>query len=166
MPRNMTTTNVRDFTADQDQPTIAPPLSPEDLDAYVKASREMLTLKRNKTALLAREKELNGVLSGFIVAHGEPTGSEGQHRAIRFPSPIRGFAGFIRQAKVSTGTNVVQAEAIARRKGLYERLFKPVPTLDESEVMVARAEGLLTDDELAEMFPRSTVHSLVPEKAK
>lgn len=164
MPRNPTAEEVRDFTDDQAVPMRE--IAPEDLDAYIKASREMLTVKKNKAALVADESRLTKVLMDILGRAGEVYGSEGQHRTIRFPSPIRGYKAFVRQSRVSTGTNEVEAEAIAHRKGLYERLFKPVMVLDESAVLVARAEGLLTDAELEAMFPKKYSYALVPEKAK
>ena len=164
MPRKVTAESVRDFTEDQAVPRLN--ISPEDLDAYLKAARQMLTLKKNKAKLVEDESRLNKVLTDILTRAGEPYGSDGQHRTIRFPSPIQGFKAFVRQQRVSTGTDEIEAEAIAHRKGLYERLFKPVMVLDESAVMVARAEGLLTDEELEAMFPKKYTYAVVPEKAK
>lgn len=164
MPRNPTASEVRDFTEDQAVPALN--ISPEDLDTYLKTSRQMLTVKKNKATLVADESRLTKVLMDILARAGESTGSDGQHRRINFPSPIRGYGAFVRQARVSTTTDEVEAEAIAHRKGLYDRLFKPVMVLDESAVMVARAEGLLTDEELEAMFPKKHSYALVPEKAK
>ena len=59
-----------------------------------------------------------------------------------------------------------KAEAIARAMGLFDRLFKPVMVLDEDAVMVAREEGLLTDQQVEQMFPQKVTHALMPRKAK
>lgn len=165
MPRNPDASQVRDFEDEQDDPT-AEPISPLQMDTYIAGSREMIVLKKNKAALEAREKELKEILMDLLDRLGRPYGSEGQHLAIDFPTQIRGFARFVRRVSVSQTVDEMTAEAIARQKGIYDQLFKPVMTLDEDACLVARKQGLLTDEELAAMFPKKRVYSLVPEKVK
>jgi uncharacterized protein YicC (UPF0701 family) len=165
MPRNPDATQVRDFEQEQDDPT-QEPISELQMDTYVAGAREMIVLKKNKAALEAREKELKEVLMEMLDRLGRPYGSDGQHLTIDFPTQIRGFARFVRRVSVSQTVDEMTAEAIARDHGLYDRLFKPVMQLDEDAVLVARQQGLLTDEELERMFPKKRVYSLVPEKAK
>jgi hypothetical protein len=102
----------------------------------------------------------------ILTVAGEPYGPDGQHRTISFPQVIRGHSRFVRQAKVTTAVDTTKAEAVARQKDIYDRLFKPVPTLDQDAVMVAVLEGLITDEELAEIFPKKTIFAFVAEKDK
>lgn len=88
------------------------------------------------------------------------------HKHLPVDPPVHGIVGMTRQRKVTHTTDEVKAEAIARALGLYERLFKPAMVLDEDAVMVAREQGLLTDQQVDQMFPQKVSYALMPEKAK
>lgn len=165
MPRNPILSNIRDFTEENMSAQVVWDTD-EAQEEYLKTSRELVILREQKKRLEEREGELKKVLMKVLEGSGEPYGPDGQHRTIAFPRAIRGISGFVRQTKVSTTVDSVKAEAIARHKGIYDRLFKPVPTLDQDAVMVALAEHLLTDDDLEEIFPKSVSYALVAEKAK
>jgi glycyl-tRNA synthetase beta subunit len=166
MPRDLINSEVRDFTEEQLSDTQERELSPAELSRYVDQSREYIVLKENKTALEKREAVLKKSLMELLAKFGQPTGSEGQHRTIEFPSPIRGVVAMVRQQRTAIHVDDAAAEAIARKHGLYDRLFKPVMTLDQDAVMVAVEEGRLTDEELERIFPKKVVHSFVMEKKK
>ena len=140
--------------------------TPEMSEDFLAQSREMILLREQKARLEAREAELKKDLMAVLEAVGEPYGPEGQHRSVTFPRPIRNIARFVRQTKSSTKVDLVKAEAIARSKGIYDRLFTMQPTLDQDAVMVALEQGLITDEELAEIFPKTTTYAFVVEKAK
>lgn len=142
------------------------PLSEFEQEEMLSAARQLVMLREQKKKLVAREGELNKYLMPLLERAGEPYGEAGQHRMLKFPRPIRGIAALIRQAKVSQSVDTTKAEAIARQKGIYDRLFLPVPTLDQEAVLVAREENLITDAEFAEIFPSSTSFALVMDKAK
>lgn len=135
-------------------------------ERYLAAAREIILLKEQKSRLEKREGELKKELMEILSRVGEPYGPEGQHRAIELPKAVRGIIRLVRQAKVSNGVDETKAEAVARSKGLYERLFVMRPVLDQGAVMVAVEQGLITDQELEEIFPRKTIYSFVPEKEK
>jgi len=135
-------------------------------EAFHQQAREMVLLREQKARLAAREAELKKSVMAYIERYGDPYGPSNQHRSVSFDKPIRGIARFVRQSKVSQLVDEVKAEAIARKLGIYDRLFKPVMTLDESAVMVALQEGVLTDHDLDEIFPKRTIHAFVAEKKK
>jgi hypothetical protein len=141
-------------------------MTDEQREAFLREAREMVLVREQKTRIANREAELKGVLMGVLRDYGDTSGTSGQHRQIMFPRPIRGIAGFVRQAKVVNEVDEVKAEAIARERGIYERLFKPVPTLDDSAVLVALAEGLLTESDVEAIFPKKTTYAFIAEKAK
>ena len=158
---------VRDFSADQEPPiALASKLSNDEYEEYLRTAREMILVREQKARTANREAELKGGLMDLLKEFGDPYGDEGQHRTLAFPRPIRGIARFVRQAKVGTEVDTVKAEAIARQRGIYDRLFKPVMTLDDSAVLVALEEGLLTDADIEEMFPKKTTYAFIAEKAK
>lgn len=136
------------------------------MEEFLRQSREMVLIREQKSRVERREKELKGGLMAVLETSGEPYGDEGQHRTIEFPKPIRGIARFVRQKKTLNEVDETEAEAIARQRDLYDRLFKPVMTLDEDAVMVAHREGLLSDADLERMFPKKTQYAFVAEKAK
>jgi hypothetical protein len=167
MPRNLISSDIRDFSEEQE--VTATGLLEQDehlFDKYLAEAREILTIKVQKATLDAREIVLKKTLMEILEKAGEPYGPNGQHRTIAFPAPIKGFARLVRQTKVSDGVDEVKAEAVARQKGIYDRLFKPVMALDQSAVMVAVEEGLITERELEDIFPRRVSYAFVPEKAK
>lgn len=138
----------------------------QDMEAFYEEAREMILLKEQKTNLERVEARLKKSLMETLRMRGKPYGPENQHLAIEFPEPIRGIARFVRQSKSSTSVDETEAEAIARSKGIYDRLFKPVMALDQDAVLVAVREGLISDEELALIFPRKEINAFVPEKEK
>jgi hypothetical protein len=127
-------------------------------------ARTYLTYRRQRddmTRLMDREKKpLMDVLASF------GTEDDKGHRRIKLDEPIHGIDAIVRQRKVAHSVDETEAEAIARAKGLYDRLFKSVMALDEDAVMVALREGLLSEQEVDRMFPKKESFALVPEKAK
>lgn len=166
MPRDLIASEVRDFEEEQDVSAETVFEFPLDDQRYLSLSREMVLLREQKAQIEKRESVLKKELMEILERVGTPYGDSGQHRTIEFVEPIHGIARFVRQAKSSVTTDLFRAEAIARQKKIYNRLFRPVPTLDEGAVMVAREQGLLTDADVDEIFPRKTTYSFVPEKAK
>jgi hypothetical protein len=160
-------TGVRDFSEEQGPaPTTGQQMTEGQFENFLRMAREMILVREQKVRTAKREAELKGVLMEDLDAFGDPYGASGQHRTIEFPKPIRGIARFVRQTKVTTGVDETKAEAIARQRGIYDRLFKPVMTLDDSAVLVALQEGLLTEADIEEIFPKTTIHAFVAEKDK
>jgi hypothetical protein len=158
---------VRDFSAEQETPIqTGQQMTEEQAEEFFQKAREMVLVREQKARVVKRESELKNVLMEDIEVFGEPYGTSGQHRTIEFPKAIRGIIRFVRQAKVVTEVDEAKAEAIARQRDIYDRLFKPVMTLDDGAVMVALEEGLLTEKDVAEMFPKKTIYAFVAEKKK
>ena len=140
---------------------------PESVEEdFLARARAIILTQEQKKRIADTESDLKKGLMKDLEVYGEPYGPDGQHTSIKFPRAIRGVVRFVRQRKVTTSVDEARAEAIARSKNLYDRLFKPVMTLDEGAVMVAREEGLLTDTDIAEMFPRKITWAFVPERKK
>jgi hypothetical protein len=159
---------VRDFSEEQDQP-LAPgqqQMTDTQKEEFLRKAREMILIREQKARTAKREGELKPGLMDELELFGDPYGASGQHRTIEFPTPIRKIARFVRQTKVVTEVNETEAEAIARQRGIYDRLFKPVMTLDEGAVMVALREELLTEEDVAAMFPKKTTYAFIAEKSK
>lgn len=158
---------IRDFTEDQ-QAAPAPhqQMSEEDYENFLREAREMILIREQKTRIANRETELKKDLMDALKVFGDPYGTSGQHQTIEFPKAIRGIVRFVRQSKTANEVDEEAAEAIARRQGIYDRLFKPVMTLDDAAVMVALREGILTDADVEAIFPKKTIYAFVAEKKK
>jgi len=158
---------VRDFTEDQQaEPAPHQQMSEEEYENFLRESREMILTREQKTRIANRESELKKVLMDALKVFGDPYGTSGQHQTIEFPKAIRGITRFVRQSKVVNEVDEEAAEAIARRQGIYDRLFKPVMTLDDAAVLVALREGILTEADVEEIFPKKTIYAFVAEKKK
>lgn len=168
MPRDLIPSEVMDFSEEQsmEHGSNQPQISQETLEEYLTEAREMVLIREQKARVAKREAEVKKRLMAVLEEYGESYGGEGQHRTLDFPKSIRGIARFVRQRKVATTVDETKAEAIARRLGIYDRLFRPVMTLDESAVLVAVEQGLLTDADMAEIFPKKETYSFVAEKKK
>jgi hypothetical protein len=158
---------IRDFSEDQkDTPISHQVMTDEETEEFLRQAREMVLTQEQRVRTAKREAELKGVLMKTLEYFGDPSGDSGQHRYLKFPRPIRGIAGFIRQTKVGIEVDETKAEAIARQRGIYDRLFKPVMQLDDSAVLVALEEGLLTETDVEEIFKRKVTYAFIAEKAK
>lgn len=165
MPRDLIPSEVRDFEQEQTVDQYRP-VPEQVMETFNTQAREMILLREQKAKLEARESVLKKALMEALEEYGLPYGPEGQHRTISFPVPIRGIARFVRQSKTSTSVDEVRAEAVARMHNIYDRLFKMQPVLDQDAVMVAVMEGLITDEELAEIFPKKVSNAFIVEKVK
>lgn len=165
MPRDLIPSEIRDF--EEEQHVIQEQPVPDNvMDTFMSQGREMILLREQKAKLEARETVLKKSLMEMLAEYGLPYGPEGQHRTIDFATPIRGIARFVRQSKTSMSVDETRAEAIARMHKIYDRLFVMRPVLDQDAVMVAVMEGILTDEELAEIFPKKVTHAFLVEKVK
>lgn len=164
MPRDLID-DVRDFSGEQ-RDAAAPEAPLAEREQFQQTAREMVLLREQKARLATREADLKKALMAYIERYGDPYGPSNQHRAITFDKPIRGIARFVRQSKITQMVDEVKAEAIARKLGIYDRLFRPVMTLDESAVLVALQEGILTDHDLDEIYPKKESNAFVVEKKK
>lgn len=138
---------------------------PPDVEQeFDETARRFLNYRRQRdemAKLMDKEKKpLNDILEQY--GEVDPNG----HRTLPVDPPVHGIDALVRQRKVQNLVDETKAEAIARAMGIYDRLFKPVMTLDEDAVMVALEEGLLTQDQVDAMYPQKVTHALMPRKAK
>lgn len=132
----------------------------DDLESQAK---EYLSLKKNIESFEERQKQLKPELFSKIEADGFE--DEKGNWWLELPNPIEGYVGLQKQKRVSRKKpNEARAEEIAAEKGLEDRLFKTVRVLDEDALMACLYEGLLTEEEVDEMFPPSVVWALMLSK--
>jgi hypothetical protein len=138
---------------------------PDDVAAtFDETARRYLNFRRQRDEMGKLMDKEKAPLNEILEQYGEKDANG--HRTLEIDPPVHGIDALTRQRKVAHLQDDAKAEAIARALGLYERLFKPVMTLDEDAVMVAHEQGLLTDKQVEQMFPQRITHALMPRKAK
>lgn len=108
-------------------------------------------IRINMSVLTEKKDTLRKEIDALVDKYGEE--SSNGSRVIDLDDSETGVSKVTRQRRVSQSFSNSIASEVLERKGLLERCSKPVFVLDEQEVMVAYNEGLLTDEDLAEMFP-------------
>ena len=78
---------------------------------------------------------------------------------------VDGYRALQRQRRVSQKLDPEAAETLLKAKGLDARCYQLLPVLDEDAVMSCLYEGLLTEEEVDAMFPKSIVWAFVPSKS-
>lgn len=105
-------------------------------------------------------KELRPQLADFF-AHVEPD-ADG-HRWADLPEEVEGVARIQYQRRVSNKPDPEAVERILSQHGLLDRCTKVehVVKVDEEEVMAAMYEGLLSEEEVSQMYPQTVTHAVV-----
>lgn len=144
---------------------IVPPEQPED--SWVsKVAQQFKAFALDKVTLDHVKKHQDSVKRDLMDALDEfGYGDDKGHIWIDFEEPIEGFAGMQKQRRVNQGMDEDAIKRILDDKGLTDRCYKPVITLDQDEVMALLYEGLLTEDEIDAMFPKTITWAFVPKKA-
>ena len=65
------------------------------------------------------------------------------------------------QCRTSTSLNADKAERILRRKGIWKDVLKTIEVPDTDKIYAAYYDKLITEDELAQMFPKSTNYAFI-----
>lgn len=113
--------------------------------------------------LEARQKPLKEEITEFLLTNGTED-VEKLHVKYSFDSPIGDVKGVNRMRKVSTKLDMDAAETLLTEKGLFYRCTKQITTIDEDAVLAARYEGLLTDEDLATIFPQTVSWAIVLDR--
>lgn len=124
--------------------------------AYVRLSDKIKTLE-------AQKKELRDDLMKLIETYGFETGNGST--ALEMEKPVAGVTTLVRQRSVKRlPPDEGAIERILRQHDLYERCMRPVMQPDENEIWQCMQAGLISDDEVQEMYPQAEQYSLVPKK--
>jgi hypothetical protein len=134
-------------------------VSTSDLDSLF---REYVHLKRNIDDLTARQNVIKKELISFVDDNGleDDKGHKWYDMA-----EYNGYNGMQRQRRVSHKLDEQAAHDLLREKGLSARCFELKPVLNQDEVMACLAEGLLTEDDVDTIFPKTVTPAFVLTKA-
>jgi len=130
---------------------------PKTVDPLLEKVSNFVATKRRIDDLSKENNKIKAELSDLVDTDGIP--DEKGHLLYDLPQTIAGVTALKRQRRVSQSLDSGVADKILKDKGIYDRCYKMVPTLDESEVMACLYDGLLTEEEIDEMFPKSVSYA-------
>jgi hypothetical protein len=119
-------------------------------DPFISLVKEYQFVKSQAEALAARQKELRDSIIETVDALGEP--DDVGHIWLELPDQIEGVRGLVKERRVSQKLDEDRAQEILQDNDLLTRCTKFVRQVDEDEVMEAKREDLLTDDDLESMY--------------
>jgi hypothetical protein len=126
-----------------------------DLDSMYK---EYVHLKKNIDDLTARQSVLKKELLSFVDGNGSE--DDKGHKWFDMPE-YGGYAGMQKQRRVSQKIDEDAAQELLREKGLSARCFELKPVLNQDEVMTCLLEGLLTEEDIDTIFPKTVTSAFV-----
>ena len=130
---------------------------PKTVDPLLEKVSNFVATKRRIDDLSKENNKIKAELSDLVDTDGIP--DEKGHLLYDLPQTIAGVTALKRQRRVSQSLDSGVADKILKDKGIYDRCYKMVPTLDESEVMACLYDELLTEEEIDEMFPKSVSYA-------
>jgi hypothetical protein len=131
-------------------------------DGFESASKEYLHMKNEIDEATKRQKELKPTIIEYIEEHTEP--DDAGHSVLMFDDDIEGFVGWQWQRKTNFGIDVDAAVEICNEAGITEECILMVPEVNEPAVMGFLASGVLTDQQVAAIFPKKITRALVAKR--
>lgn len=136
---------------------------PNEGNPIVSKVRKYVTLRSRIEDLTKEQSSLKTELSALVDDQGTP--DEKGHLWYSLPEEVDGYTSLQRQRRVTQKLDEDEARRTLSAKGLFDRCYKMVPVLDESEVMACLYEGSLTEEEIDAMFPKSVSYAFIPSKS-
>jgi hypothetical protein len=120
--------------------------------------RQYLSLKDEAALLSSRSNQLKEQLLNAV---DEEEFDEKGHKKLILDDEIKGQVTLTKQRRVSKNLDMNVAEELLTAKGIKDKCLKMVPILDESAIMAAFYEGLLTEDDIDAMFPAKVTYAFL-----
>lgn len=115
--------------------------------------RQYAAIKSQLDEINSRERQLKEAIRQQVMELGivDEKGSV----SLDVDDKLSGVSKIVNQRRVSKRFDPSVAEDLLTEKGLLERCTMMIPALDEEEILAARYEDLLTDEDIDTMFPAS-----------
>lgn len=138
--------------------------APEPLSDMHQKVQKFAQLKNFVEYITKQRDELKAELSEWVRTTGfvDDKGS----RWVEFEHPIEGITALQWQRRVTPHLDEDTALQILARHGVEDQCFKTVRVLDETAVMGLVTEGVISDEEVEQMFPGKVTWAFVPVKEK
>ena len=124
--------------------------------------REFIAAKNQIDKLTKIQSDIKAELMEAVELYGE-VDDKGSFR-LDLPEEIDGYVALSRQRRVSMKLDMDEAEKILNEKGLYQRCVKLEPVVDEDAVMSALYEGMISEEEIDTMYPKTITWAFMPNK--
>jgi hypothetical protein len=132
------------------------------LEQFKEQVRQYVVVKDEVKFLSDRENEMKQRVIDSLKELGEED-SRG-HIVAEVNDEKTGISSVVHQKRISKSLDMDKAETILNSKGIKDRCIKLVPTINEDEIMAAYYEGLITEQEVDEMFPAKITYALLLKK--
>jgi len=133
-----------------------------DVDSVTADFKHFSILKREIETLKKLQDEVKARLMEILDRYGDE--DDKGHLWYDFEMPVDGYKGMQKQRRVSQKLDEDAAEEILTKKGLYDACYVLQPVLQEDAVMACLYEGLLTEEDIDTMFPKTVNWAFVPTK--
>jgi acid stress-induced BolA-like protein IbaG/YrbA len=120
--------------------------------------RQYLRLKDEAALLTNRTNQLKEEL---LAAVDSVEFDDRGHKKMVVEDEFKGEVTLTKQRRVSKNLDMSIAEDILTAKGIKDKCIKMIPTLDESSIMSAFYEGLLTEEDIDAMFPAKVTYAFL-----
>lgn len=134
-----------------------------NLEDMIDLVRQNITLKDRIDSTVAIQNDIKEKLRDGLKQLGEV--DDRGHVVVEVNDDLTGIKKVINQRKVSKSLDMSVAEEILKEKGLHERCVTMIPVLDEEAIMAAYYEGLVTEEDIDNMFPAKVTWALVMSKS-
>ena len=110
------------------------------------------------------------VLEQAVDQYGEP--DHNGHIVLPLPEQIGRVTNLVKQRKISQGfdedaaTEILQSKKVSESDTLWDQCTTLVPVLDEDLIWAALYDGLLTEEEIDRIFPKTVSWAFVPTRVK
>lgn len=132
------------------------------LEKFKEEVRQYILLKDEVEFLNQRQTEIKKRVVESLLEVGEEDNRG--HIVAELNDEKFGRTTVVHQKRISKSLDMDKAESILNAKGIKERCIKLVPTINEDEIMAAYYEGLITEEEVDEMFPAKVSYALLIKK--
>jgi hypothetical protein len=143
---------------------------PLDWNSVTEDVRQFAIIDSQLSTLSRRKKELRDRLFALTMVEGEEDDRE--HVWFTFPEPIQGLKALQVQRRVShaldedVAKEVLSSVVLPDGTSLWDGCIEMVPTLDEDKIYAALTKGLITPEQVDDMFPKRVTEAFLPVKVR
>ena len=134
-------------------------MNKEEIQANI---RQFATLKEQSDLLTKRMNEVKKSLTDAVDAYGEVDGRG--HIVLELGDESVGVVSLTKQRRATPSPDMETIERILKEKDLWDRCIVMEPTVNKDEVMAASFDGLLSEEEIHEMYPLSITYAFFMNK--
>ena len=121
-------------------------------------AEQWVEVRKQKETYEARQKTLRDRLGELVTEHGET--DEDGHTWIDLPTPVDDLTGFKWEKRTIQNLDEDVAETVLKKRRLLKSCQTTITVLDESKIEALYFQEKITDEEYAEMFPKSSTYAL------